>query len=263
VDQGSGAIDHREYEDLIAVAALGALTPDEHSVLMAHLRTCASCRQVYGHLLSGADALPLAVEERAPSSALRERLRAQVEREALPSARQEPPAREAPPAGWGGLPMAAAPAPAGERARQRWFDRAGQWWLAAAAAMLVVGLLAGVLVDRVWLDEAGTSMRELALQYPTDMTLEDATLAYMPEEGMLKFSSEDMPSPPEGQVYQVWLIGGEGEAPEPMGMIDMESGEFATMVDPDRHETFAVTMEPGPLGSPAPTSDPVVVAEIR
>jgi hypothetical protein len=250
-------IDHREYEDLLAAAALGALTPDEHERLRRHLRTCASCRAAYTRLLTAADMLPLTVEEREPSAALRERLRAQV---GAPVSVATPAAIAPPPSEPDIVPLRQEPPPVVVVPRPR---RVAAGWLMIAAAMLLIGLVAGALIGRSLLaggDEPAE--RQIAMESPTGMALDDATLMWMPEERVLRFSAPDMPAPPAGHVYQVWLIGGDDQPPTPVGTVDPATGEFATTVDRDRYGTFAVTVEPGPLGSPEPTTDPVIVAPL-
>lgn len=251
------AIDHREYEDMLAAAALGALTAAEHERLRRHMRTCATCRAAYSRLLSAADTLPLIVEEREPSTALRERLRAQVGAPVWPAPPAAPPV---PPVEPDIVPLPQFPEPVvlpPPRAR-----RIAPGWIMIAAAMLLIGLVAGALVGRYLIaDDGEPGGQEIAMESPAGLALDDATLTWLPEDRVLRFSAPELPAPSEGQVYQVWLIGGEGEPPTPVGTVD-STGQFATTVDRDRFGTFAVTVEPGPLGSPEPTSDPVIVAEL-
>jgi anti-sigma-K factor RskA len=256
VNKRGSTTDHREYEEMLAAGALGALTREEHRALTEHLRGCATCRSAFGRLLSTSDTLPFTAEERAPSSALRERLRSRVQggSEAgnldLPASRPDEP-----------IPLRVEPIDLSDPRRRRGPGRTV--WLVAAAAMLLLGLLGGVLIDRMLLDtDDPVSTRELALQSPTGMELGRAQLVYLPEEGIVRFSAPDLPPPPDDRVYQVWLIAGDDEAPTPVGVIDPVTGEFATAADTQRYAVFAVTVEPGPLGSTAPTTTPVIVADL-
>lgn len=253
MERGQHAVDHREYEDLLAAAALGALTPDEHAALRAHLQKCPSCRSAYGRLVSVADALPLAVEERSPSASLRARLQSQVAVDARERQRETPPPVP--------LPVSAAPASQARSARRNVLPfRVG--WAVAAAALLLLGIVGGVAVDRLLLgDDEPEDTQSIALQFPTDVQVENADLTYLPNQQILQFSAPNLPNPPPGNVYQVWLI--EGETPRPVGVVDSDTGEFVTTVDPDRYDAFAITVEPGPLGSPGPTSDPIIVAPLE
>ena len=252
VEQERRQFDHREYEDLLAAAALGALEPDQHALLLAHVRTCETCRSALGRMQPAVDALPRTVEERVPSSALRDRLAAQIAANPSP-ARLVP----APVPGWV-PPTNVTPIPSRSAPSRKWA------WLSVAAAMLVLGLAGGIAIGWAWLqdDDDTVEPQEIAMESPAGMDLSAAELMYMPEEGMIHFSDPDMPAPPADHVYQVWFIEGEDQPPVPMGTIDMQSGEFASMVDPARHRVFAVTVEPAPLGSAGPTTDPIIVATL-
>ena len=69
-----------------------------------------------------------------------------------------------------------------------------------------------------------------------------------------------MPEPPQGHVYQAWLIDAAG--PVPVGVMNPDQGEFASAADRSQFQTFAITVEPGPLGNDAPTTDPILVAHL-
>ncbi len=257
MDQESRQSDHREYEDLLAAAALGVLGPDEHALLLAHVRTCDTCRSALGRMQSAVDVLPRTVEERTPSNALRERLAAQVAANPKQAKAHQPIG-----APEGTVPQLvrvpeAAPAPMPISSR-RWT------WLSVAAAMLLVGLAGGIAISWAWLQGNDDSVEamDVAMESPAGMDLSAAQLTYMPDEGMIHFSDPDMPDPPADHVYQVWLIEGDDTAPIPMGTIDMQSGQFASTVDPARHRVFAVTVEPAPIGSAGPTTDPIIVATL-
>jgi anti-sigma-K factor RskA len=253
VDQDRRQIDHREYEDLLSAAALGVLEPDRHALLLDHVRGCAPCRSALGRLQSAVDALPLTVDEMAPSSDLRDRLAARIAVSPRNFTPLPDPVAAPPPQG---RPFAVPVPPA--RSTGRWA------WLSVAAAMLVIGLAGGIAIGWAWLqgDDEVVDPMEIAMESPSGMDLSAAELVYMPDDGMIHFSDPEMTSPPDGMVYQVWLIEGEDTPPIPMGTIDMASGEFASTVDPARHRVFAVTVEPAPLGSAGPTSDPVIVATL-
>ena len=260
MNQNSSALDHRDYEELLAPAALGALTREEHVALTSHLRTCSSCREALGRLLSTTDAVALTVVEQAPSDALRDRVWAQVAAAEQPTVAPPPPptaARdtEAP------IPLRLDPPFVPTRTPAR--ERGRTLWILAVAATLLLGLVGGVAVERLLLDaNGGEEVREIAMQSPAGLSLDDARLEYLKEQGILRFSASDLPDPPVGQVYQVWLISGDEAPPTPIGVIDPDTGAFATTADLGRFGTFAVTVEPGPLGSVAPTSDPVIVADL-
>ncbi len=252
MDRGQVPVDHRYFEDLLAAAALDALSPEEHAQLVAHLPTCRPCQEATGRMRVIVESLPLAVEEREPPADLRERLLAEVGGDTRAQQWQPPVA-----------PPAIAPLPQVPEPRPVAPGRGTAWpvWIAAAAAILLIGLLAGVGIDRFLLDgDEPSSVREIALQFPAGEPLTDASLSWDEDARLLRFSAPDIPSTPVGQVYQVWLF--EDDTPLPFGVVDAGTGEYATVIDPDRYHTFAITVEPGPLGSPQPTSDPVIVASL-
>ena len=60
----SHAIDHDELLDLVAVYALGAVSPEEARTVTAHLAVCETCRAEYEKLKLPADAVALSVDDR-------------------------------------------------------------------------------------------------------------------------------------------------------------------------------------------------------
>ncbi len=64
-----------------------------------------------------------------------------------------------------------------------------------------------------------------------------------------------------GQVYEVWLIGEDG-VPAPSGVFDQPTDQHAVVADRDQYDTLAITAEPGPLGTDAPTGEIVATASL-
>ncbi|WP_418275818.1 anti-sigma factor domain-containing protein [Isoptericola jiangsuensis] len=71
------------------------------------------------------------------------------------------------------------------------------------------------------------------------------------------FSASDLPGPGEGQDYQLWVVGAEGDV-VPAGVLTTHDGEVEHLVHGMPGVGVAVTMEPEG-GSEQPTSDPIVV----
>ena len=73
--------------------------------------------------------------------------------------------------------------------------------------------------------------------------------------------ADNLPSVPEGQTCQIWVI--KGDVPEPSGLFQPGSEETAAPVTTPlkKGDTIAVTVEPAG-GSELPTSDPVLSAEL-
>jgi hypothetical protein len=126
---------------------------------------------------------------------------------------------------------------------------------------MLLSLAAGVLLGQggPWFgDNDAEESREIAVAF-TDPAA-SGTLRYLPDEQVLVFDAEALPPLAEGQVYQAWLI--RGDTPVSAGILDPEQAALASVADIAAWDAFAVTIEQGPLGSPAPTSDPILVASL-
>jgi anti-sigma-K factor RskA len=73
--------------------------------------------------------------------------------------------------------------------------------------------------------------------------------------------ADDLPSIPEGQTCQIWVI--KGDVPEPSGLFQPGSTETAASITTPikKGDTVAITVEPAG-GSEQPTTDPVLSAEL-
>lgn len=73
--------------------------------------------------------------------------------------------------------------------------------------------------------------------------------------------ADDLPSVPEGQTCQIWVI--KGDEPEPSGLFEPGATETAAPITTPikKGDTIAVTVEPAG-GSDLPTTDPVLSAEL-
>jgi anti-sigma-K factor RskA len=67
-----------ELEELAAIFALEALTPDERVAYLTHVELCRVCRQLVSQFQEVADLLPDALEEQAPLPNLKARVLAQA-----------------------------------------------------------------------------------------------------------------------------------------------------------------------------------------
>lgn len=231
-DQG-----HDYYQELLGAYALGALPADERATLDEHLASCPACRQELRSLLAAARTLALSVDERAPSPSLRERIR---------SAALEERERAAPIAGRELPPRASRIAMLRER-------RQLIPWLAAAVFLLFsVAML-------VWNLQLRQEIESIALQ-PAAAPQAHGQVVYLRDWNIMLITVEDLPPLQPGQVYQVWLI--EGDRPLSAGVFDQPDGRFAVAADITDYSAIAITIEQGPLGNPAPTSEPIVIAEL-
>lgn len=261
-----------DIDELAGAIALDAIPADEWPAIEEHL---ASCRRGHPHireLRSVATLLLEATPEIEPPAQLRSRI--------LDAARAD--------SGAGGAPIATLPirppAPSmapkhAAREQRRWWSNAG--WIAAAAAVVVAAALG------LW----GLSLRNDLNQ--TDQRLADAEREVNAQQGALAALLGDgeefrftatLPGaggsvlqqndgavtlvvhglPPRANMtYQVWAL--RNGRPESLGVFEPHTtGRTVVPIDGNLQgvDAVAITLEPGPNGSPGPTSDPVLVAPL-
>ena len=140
--------------------------------------------------------------------------------------------------------------------------------LVAAALVLVVGL--GGWVVTLVNDQRN---QQVAEQQITDLLtapdakiyatqLDGANVSYVvsKERNQAVFLGDDLQSPGDGKVYQLWTIA--GEDPTSQGLVS-GSGAVTHWFDApvDDAQVMAVTVEPRG-GSPSPTTTPLAVVEL-
>jgi anti-sigma-K factor RskA len=97
---------------------------------------------------------------------------------------------------------------------------------------------------------------------PTDAAPEArGEVTYHPRDDLFILDVRDLPPLEPDQVYEVWLIGEDG-VPAPAGVFDQPTDQHAIVADRDRYDTLAITAEPGPLGTEAPTGEIVATASL-
>ena len=226
---------------------LGALHDDEHKDFEQHLAGCDACRREVAELRVAAAMLPLAADQVRPPDALRERIMGTVREEA--ATQEAVSGGEAPGAGRG-------------RAHESWWSRLRMPAIAplpaavAACVVLALGVAGGVLLS------AEDGFREVDAQVALNGA--SGTLR-IEDDGDARLTLRDMPAPPDGRVYQVWLLG-EGESPSPTDALFVPGRDGSASVDVPGDVAGArqvlVTAEPRG-GSDRPTRQPVVMASPR
>ena len=223
---------HDRWADAAGAYVLGAMAPDEREAFEGHLATCTTCEAEVDELRPAAEALPMASPPMLPPPALKDRIMAEVEREAALLA-QAGPASDRP-----------------EPARRRRLPSLGLWRLApVAAAVLIVGVLVGSGLGggtkEVGFDRAGATLR---------IDGDTATLV-----------AENLPAPPEGKVYEVWIQPEGADAPQPTDALFVpRSDGSATAAIPggvSDGDKVMVTDEPRG-GSDTPTGDLLMAADV-
>jgi anti-sigma-K factor RskA len=226
--------DHDRWADAAGAYVLDAMPARERQDFESHLATCAACQAEVDELRPAAEALPMASPPMLPPAALKDRIMAEVEREAALLAQAGP----------------AADRPVRERRRFRL--SLGGWQLApVAAALLIVGALAGFALR----GGGETQTFSAGPNAQVQVHGEKATLV-----------AENMPAPPEGRVYEVWVVpkGAKPDDARPTNVLFVPRGDGAAEAaipgSASEIQRVMVSDEP-PGGSESPTGK--VVADAR
>jgi anti-sigma-K factor RskA len=233
-----------EHRHTVASYVLGALPEDEHERFVGHLAGCDECRRGVAELQVAADALPLAAVQLVPPPELRDRIMTVVQSEAQLRQAAEAPRPEQPPPRrpWWKRPLLAMrPLPAA----------------AAAAVLIALGVVGGVVLSGG--DDTRTVQGQVLIA-----SAPKARAALELSDDATKLTVSDMPPPPDGKVYQVWLKR-PARDPEPTTALFRVDARGSADVEIQRGrlkgvEQVLVTAEPDG-GSMAPTSDPVIAAK--
>lgn len=248
--------------DLIGPYVLDALSPEEADDFEDHLATCSSCRAEVLELRCVVDVLPLAVDLVEPPASLRDRIVAELEPVTMP-------ARERLSMMPGGLTE---PAP---RSRGSWRNRTAAFGLIAA---VVVGALG---VRDIQLQHQVNTQQNVAFQsdiinavaggarvstLPGSSAGETASAALVQPRGNQPayLVVTGLSAPPPNRVYQIWLIK-DLHAPRSARVFTVSGTNTQIVKLPVSTHGFsqsAVTVEPGPNGSSAPTTGPVLMGSL-
>jgi anti-sigma-K factor RskA len=230
---------HEGWADAAGAYVLGALAPEEADAYAEHLAGCEACRVEVEDLAPGVAALPASVAPVAVPAGLRERVMAEVRRDAeLLAAVRDGTQRKQ-------------PAPARPRRRLSWLRRPLP---ALVAAAVLIALVAALV-----LGGGGEPSVQMAASGPARGA--HAVLVLGDEHATLE--AHGLPAPPRGHVYQVWLKP-KGRPPQPSALfVPRADGSVTVDVPPARADLEAVMVSAEPLGgSTAPTSAPVLVANL-
>ena len=253
-------MNYERFEDLKDAYVLNALPEEERRSFEQYLAAHPERQAEIDELGAVAGLLAFAPDGHEPPPELRERLMQAVEAEAAPVARSS---EERP------------------SAFARFLGYIGGRGLAlGAAALLVIGLLSwNLLLQNEVEDLQGQVQDSQGQVQDLQAKVQDAqqtqtvqltgTWASQGAEAEVASISNNrivlvannMPSVPEGQTCQIWVI--KGDVPEPSGLFQPGGQETAAPITTPikKGDTVAVTVEPAG-GSEQPTSDPVLSAEL-
>lgn len=234
-------------DELAAAYALGAVPPEEERAMSEHLATCDEPHAEARELIGAAGLLPAALPPVEPSPALRARLMATVAATPQDHRRQ---------------------APVDDRIRS---EARRAWWqlgplptaLAAVALAAVVGLGAWNLDLGRQIAERDEALRAVASADAAYAVTGSAGSGWVLETGgQAIFLADALAKLPADRIYELWLIGPEGEPVAVGTLTDTDGVAFATLERAlGSATTFAVTVEAARVD--APTSDPVLVARLE
>jgi anti-sigma-K factor RskA len=252
-------MNNERFEDLKDAYVLDALPEEERLLFEDYLAAHPERQAEIEELGAVAGLLAFSPHEQEPPPELRSRVMEVVEAEAAPrrDGRESVFARFAGYIGARGLAL-------------------------GAAALLVIGLLSwNVLLQNQVEDLQGevrnaqgqvndlqAQVRDAQDQQTQTIALSgtwadqgaDAEVASINDDRII-LVAHNLPSVPEGQTCQIWVI--KGDVPEPSGLFQPSGEETAAPITTPIKEgdTIAVTVEPAG-GSEQPTSDPVLSAEL-
>jgi anti-sigma-K factor RskA len=246
--------DHEELEYSVAAWVLGALDPEEAESIRSHVEACPTCREVSARLRRVVGALPLVVEEVTPPPRLRERVlaAAAASRRPAETARAVRPVRRPAPT----------PRPSLLAALGR---RIPVYAVAAVVAVaLLIGVLVGVVASRGPQPPAPSPVARFVLTGHQDMEGVRANVIDLKADGLALVDFRGLPQPGSGRVYELWLIP-KGGNPEPEAVfVPDTNGAKVVLVNRSLagYAVMAVTNEPGPEGSAAPTQQPQLYGNV-
>ena len=237
--------DHERIEELIVASALDGLEPGEAAdldrAMAEHGVDCAECSRLQAEYADVAGRLALLADPVAPSEGFEDRV-------------------------VGLATGSVAELRPGDRARGR--SRGGVVLrpLVAVAAAVVL-LAAGVGIGALALDGDGaggggtvpSDARVIAFEGDAPGSLQ---VAFRPGEEGVYILGSGLPAPPEGQVYEVWMIQGDTPVPGPCVTPNADGSLFRFVdVELGTTEVMAVTVESASCPS-APTSPPILTAQV-
>ena len=251
---------HDALHPLLTDYVLGELDSAQRRDIDTHAATCEVCTAELRELGQAFHGIGLAETPQQPPAALRARVMADVAREA-------------------------ADAPSAQTDRPRWTPGFGWFAAAATVAMVFASLLVLAVMRNTRLEEAlsradltheefvkqldaNEAQADLAVSILTAADMRRIELApgdtrgplgrayFSPARGLL-IVADELPEPPAGRVYQVWLIGSRTNGPVSAGLLTQPRTGRGMLIVPTPSAdtggtiTVAITDEPaGGLTSP-------------
>ncbi|MDR7082405.1 anti-sigma-K factor RskA [Arthrobacter ginsengisoli] len=260
--------------DLAEVYALNAVDDAERAAIEAYLASAPQAEHAAfdDRVRQARETLATSfTAEEEPPAALLERIMASLpaQNSAAPPA-QEPPAvppvvarpvREAT-----GLSVTDELGAARKRRDERRRPQGMRNWLVGVAAAAVIAL-GGVAVGAYVANQNDPLSQVLQAGDVQQATVNvtgggTATVSLSPSKDAIVVKMNDVPAPPPGKVYQMWLIPKDGSAPVSQGLMDEEAlSKPAVVKGVSTASALGITVEPAG-GSTSPTTPPVAEAPL-
>jgi anti-sigma-K factor RskA len=235
-------------EDSVAAYVLGALDQGEASRVEAHLEGCAGCREIATRLARVVSVIPLAAEASRPPDRLRARILAAVTAEPNPV---PPPARRR----FHSVPLPLI---------QRLPSRVPAWAAAALVAAVVAFALGAGIGSRLGHVTSPSTASEFTITGSGELAGAQARVISLKQEGVVFVEFNGLPQLASAKVYELWIIS-PGAAPQEASVFRPDPDGSKVLVLSRNFKgqvVMAVTREPGPGGSPAPTEQPSMSGSI-
>lgn len=285
----------KHQNELTGSFALNALGDAEREELLRHAETSEEVRQEVESLQETAALLGLSAAPVAPPARVKANIMASIRNtpqlpplvspQDVPSGATSGSAEQsAPVAPEAATDAAAEPvsgtAHSGGSASHPVQGKSSQRMFALAASVLLVaaGVLSGVVVnqnaEQQKLEEQLAALSTQQSELTRILTAADAqsksqkledgatvTLAYSASEGKMAVTTAGLPALPSDKAYELWLISGTDAVPA--GMVPGTQADGMVMVSGAMEGVthFGITVEPA-SGSPAPTTEPILVQEL-
>lgn len=262
---------HEELQELCSVYAAGALDGEELRELEKHLKTgCPVCQQQIGEYRELMAALPQALPSLVPSAGLRSRVMAQIEKEspgrsavAFKTLTQIS-GKEKPAKAFAWLPWACALAAGVALAVSLWSLSNLKRELAGQQSQL------GQQRDHIQQLQNELEKEKLVTAFLINPEVRVTMLAgtpkspraagkilWNPREKKALFYASNLPPPPSGKTYQLWVIAQNKPFDAGIFSVDLSGNGFLkidSLSEADKAQKFAVTLEPAG-GVPQPTGE--------
>jgi len=134
----------------------------------------------------------------------------------------------------------------------------------AVAAAVAIALLAGLLVGRTTTPAPPPAVAHFTISGHGAFQGVTAKVVDLKSEGVALVTFDNLPAPPPGQVYELWLIRPGGKA-DPAGVFVPDAGGGKVVVVGQSlagYNLMAVTVEAGPDGVGSPTQQPQIYGTV-